>query len=55
MLFDDYSEDIPRLEIAEAARTHPNIRHIDELRRTAHFSELWKSEMDLEDTAAEEE
>ncbi len=40
MVFDYYGEDIPQTEIADAARTHPNVTYIDELRRAAHFSNL---------------
>jgi len=40
MLFDFYGEDIPQLEIAEVARTHPNVTFTDELRRAAHFNNM---------------
>lgn len=38
MVFDFYGEDIPQTEIADVARTHPNVTYKDELRRAAHFS-----------------
>jgi uncharacterized protein YvpB len=38
MVFDYYGEDISQTEIAEAARTHPDVTYEDELRRAAHFS-----------------
>ncbi len=40
MVFDYYGEDTPQTEIADVARTHPNVTYIDELRRAAHFSNL---------------
>jgi len=40
MVFDFYGESISQIEIAEVARTHPNITYTDELRRAAHFSNL---------------
>ena len=46
MIFDHYGEPIPQQEIAEAARTHPNITYPDELRRAAHFSNLSTSKGD---------
>ena len=38
MVFDFYGEDIPQPEIADAARTFPNVTYTDELRRAGHFS-----------------
>ena len=40
MVFDYYGEDISQIEIAEVARTHPNVTWHDELRRAAHFGNL---------------
>jgi hypothetical protein len=40
MMLDLYGENIPQLEIAEVARTHPNVTYTDELRRAAHFSNI---------------
>lgn len=40
MIFDYYGEDVPQIEIAEVARTHPNVTRHDGLRRAAHFSNL---------------
>jgi len=40
MVFDYYGEAIPQQEIAEVARTFPNITYPDELRRAGHFSNL---------------
>ena len=40
MVFDYYGEDIPQTEIADVARTHPNVTYLDELRRATHFSNL---------------
>lgn len=43
-VFDYYGQDIPQLEIAEVARTHPNTTYSDDLRRAAHFSNLSTSQ-----------
>lgn len=40
MIFDFYGENISQQEIAEVARTHPNVTYTDELRRAAHFSNM---------------
>jgi hypothetical protein len=40
MVFDYYGEDIDQYEIADVARTFPNVTYSDELRRAAHFSNL---------------
>jgi len=40
MIFNYYGEDIPQIEIADVARTHPYETYGDELRRAAHFSNL---------------
>jgi len=40
MIFDYYGEDIPQIEIADVAGTHPYEIYGDELRRAAHFSNL---------------
>jgi uncharacterized protein YvpB len=40
MVFDYYGENISQLEIADVARTFPNVTYTDELRRAAHFSNI---------------
>ena len=40
MVFDYYGEAIPQTEIADVARTYPNVTFTDELRRAAHFSNV---------------
>ena len=40
MVFDFYGEDIPQYEIADVARTFPNVTYTDELTRAGHFSNL---------------
>jgi len=40
MIFTFHGESISQQEIAEVARTHPNVTYTDELRRAAHFSNV---------------
>jgi hypothetical protein len=40
MLFDYYGEDVNQSEIADVARTFPDVTFTDELRRAAHFSNI---------------
>jgi hypothetical protein len=40
MVFDYYGERIPQREIADVARTIPYVTYTDELRRSAHFSNM---------------
>jgi hypothetical protein len=40
MVFDYYGENIDQYEIADVARTFPNVTYTDELRRAGHFSNI---------------